>query len=155
MAGNRIQPRDVNSYQGLKDLAQSLCDEANNVDGILIVRLNNQIPDVLEVCTENNFQGIDLKALSGRVAEVIQFSENIVFSHGEFIAGEPKSILYEFENLAFVVYSLKEESLSGMYLVLVNTMDSDLGAFNFNRGRVRAQMVVAIKRVSQMGQLNN
>ncbi|MDZ8260513.1 hypothetical protein [Nostoc sp. ChiQUE01b] len=33
----------------------------------------------------------------------------------------------------------------GRRLVLVNTKEKDIGSFNANRGRVRAQMVVAIK----------
>jgi hypothetical protein len=155
MSTKKIQPKDVDSYPSLKDLAQFLCDEPNHVDGILIVRPNHQIPDFLEVCTERNFQGVNLKALSGRIRDVIKFSEDLIFSDGDFVAGETLSVLYEFENLAFVIYSLREENFHDVYLVLVNTKDKDLGAFNANRGRVYAQMASAIKRIGQLGLLTN
>ncbi|NES21508.1 MAG: hypothetical protein F6K41_21895 [Symploca sp. SIO3E6] len=151
MNTKRIQPKDVDGYLALKDLAQALCDEPNNVDGILVLCPKSDEPIFLVVCTSQNFQGVDNDALGGRILEVIRFSDNLVISHENFNPGNIKSIVYEFDDLVFVVYKVRGDNLQDVYLVLVNTKDKDLGAFNANRGRVRAQMEVAIKR---MGLLN-
>ena len=83
--------------------------------------------------------------MGSRVLDIIKFSDEVVISRNNFNPGEIKSIFYEFDNLIFVVYSLKADRFDDVYLVLVNTKEKDIGSFNANRGRVRAQMVVAIK----------
>lgn len=145
-----FKPKDVMDYKSLKQLAQMLCDEPNNVDGILILRPTSENPIYLEVCVTGNFKGIDTDALGGRILEVIKFSDRLVISHSDFNPGAVKSIVYEFDDLAFVVYHVRADNLksNSTYLVLVNAKDKDLGAFNANRGRIRAQMEVGIKRVS-------
>jgi hypothetical protein len=146
MTTKRIQPKDVNGYPSLKDFAQVLCDQPNdNVEGILILCPKKEVPIFLDACTKSDFQGVDNEALGSRILEIIKFSDDLVISYDNFNPGGIKSIIYEFENLVFVVYNLREDALDDVYLVLVNTSDKDLGSFNANRGRVRAQMVVAVK----------
>lgn len=140
-----IKPADVDDYHALKRLAQQLCDEPNNVDGILMVCTTAEEPILLDTCTEENFQGIDTKALASRILGVIKFSDDLVISHKDFSPGEIKSIVYEFDNLAFVIYNVRSDA-SNVYLVLINAKDKDLGAFNINRGRIRAQMEVGFKK---------
>ncbi len=153
MTTKEIQPKDVKDYPSLKKFAQILCDQPyDNVEGILILCPEKENPIFLEACTEEDFKGIAPDGFGGRVLEVLKFSNNLVISDN-FHPGDIKSIIYEFDDLIFVVYSLKADKLDDVYLVLVNTKDKDLGSFNANRGRVRAQMVVAIKRSGQLSDI--
>jgi hypothetical protein len=155
MTTKEVQPKNVsNNYLSLKEFAQSLCDEPkDNVEGILILCPKKEDnPIYLEVCTKKEFHDIATDGLGGSILKVLKYSNNLVISD-HFHPGDIKSIIYEFDNLIFVVYHLKADKLDDVYLVLVNTMDKDLGSFNANRGRVRAQMVVAIKRSGQLSDM--
>lgn len=141
----KIKPAEVKSYLDLRLLAQNLCDEPNNIDGILILQPNDENRIFLHVCTEANFGGIDNEALGGKILEILDSSSETFVSYN-FDPGRVKSIIYEFDNVAFVVYDVRGEKVQDVLLVLVNVKDKDLGAFNANRGRVRASMEVAIKQ---------
>jgi len=141
-----IKPRDVDSYHTLKQFAQQLCHESNNVDGIIIICPSADDPIFLDTCAKENFQGIDIAALASSILKVIEFSEDLVISHEDFNPGEIKSIVYEFNKLAFVIYNILSDAANAWYMIFVNSKDKDLGAFNANRPRIRAQMEVALRR---------
>lgn len=145
--GMSMKPANVNGYPDLQSLAQTLCDKDNHVDGILILCPKN--PDnqfFLSVYTPAKIQEIDIDAFAGNLLGILSSAEDLILSKSGFETGNIKTIVYEYDSLMFVIYNVRGESLQNVYLVLVNSMDKDLGSFNANRSQVRAQMEVAIKK---------
>lgn len=138
------KPADVTDFLSLRQWAQQLCDEPNHVDGIILIDPTSDERFYLSTCTETNFQGIDLEALGSSLLGITTMSDNMIISNRDFNPGNIKLIVYEFENIAMAIYGVPVDS-TRFYLALVNSKDKDLGAFNANRPKVRAQMEVALR----------
>jgi len=142
-----MKPADVKGYRDLLTLAQALCNQHNHIDGIIILCPNNYDNLLfLNTYTESKIEGIDIEAFAGSLLGTLNSAEDMILSASGFETGNIKTIIYEYDSLRFVIYSVRGESLQNVYLVLINSDNKDLGAFNANRSQVRSQMEVAIKR---------
>ncbi|MBF2089481.1 MAG: hypothetical protein IGR80_16555 [Synechococcales cyanobacterium K44_A2020_017] len=147
-----IKPANVKTYPQLQELAQHLCEKDNHVDGILVLcPRNHDNQFFLTTYAPEKIQGIDVEAFGGSLLGVLKTAEDLVLSESGFETGDTRTIIYEFNSLIFVIYSVRGENLQDVYLVLLNATEADLGAFNANRNQVRAQMEVAIKGLMKQG----
>ncbi len=145
-----MQPADVNNFSELEKLAQELCKQDNHIDGIIVLSLQdmdtNPIP--LAVSDPTKIEGVDMPALGTNIAKILDSAQETIIS-SDFHPGDVVSLVYEFEKVAFALYSIsimEGKVKDGVYLVLANVSDKNLGAFNMNRNKVRAQMAVGILR---------
>jgi len=135
----------TDSYAKLKELSQQLCDEDNYIDAIAIIDTEAEFKDVVIVNTETKIQEHEVETITSYSVDVLQLGEKLKKDQNTSTnqLGDIETMLYVYENLAYVIYKLDLEENHKLYLILINSEKADLRGFNLNRPRVFNQVYTA------------
>lgn len=141
----KLKAADTKSLDELLALSEQLCEDDNYVDGIIIINTKSTDRELLYASSETKLHNIRLDSVSSHVSMLIESSENLIETKEKFEVGNIESIIYEFQNLALVIYTLAINEKNHIYLILINADKKNLGFFNLHRPTVRSKIEVAFR----------